>query len=223
MFIDRAKIHLISGKGGDGALSFRREKHVEMGGPDGGSGGKGGDVWVEADPQKNTLYDFTYRPLFKAEAGENGRAKRQTGACGEDLVIKVPPGTLLFKEGKLVADLKTAGDRYLAAPGGKGGRGNSTFKTAVNTAPHLREGSTKLASSAYPVLAGKRITLPVVGDWRDDESDTVSVSADEGVTVDGQGRVEFLAGVQPGVVSVPYLVSDGRGEPTKGGVDVEVA
>jgi GTP-binding protein len=139
MFIDRAKIHLISGKGGDGALSFRREKHVEMGGPDGGSGGKGGDVWVEADPQKNTLYDFTYRPLFKAEAGENGRAKRQTGACGEDLVIKVPPGTLLFKEGKLVADLKTAGDRYLAAPGGKGGRGNSTFKTAVNTAPHLSE------------------------------------------------------------------------------------
>ncbi len=93
---------------------------------------------------------------------------------------------------------------------------------SVNTAPHLREGSTKLASSAYPVLAGKRITLPVVGDWRDDESDTVSVSADEGVTVDGQGRVEFLAGVEPGVVSVPYLVSDGRGEPTKGGVDVEV-
>ena len=93
---------------------------------------------------------------------------------------------------------------------------------SVNTAPHLREGSTKPASSAYPVLAGKRITLPVVGDWRDDESDTVSVSADEGVTVDGQGRVEFLAGVEPGVVSVPYLVSDGRGEPTKGGVDVEV-
>jgi GTP-binding protein len=118
MFIDRAKIHLISGKGGDGALSFRREKHVEMGGPDGGSGGKGGDVWVEADPQKNTLYDFTYRPLFKAERAKTA-GKRQTGACGEDLFIKVPPGTLLFKEGKLVADLKNAGDRYLAAPAAK--------------------------------------------------------------------------------------------------------
>jgi GTP-binding protein len=139
IFIDRAKIHVLSGKGGDGALSFRREKHVEMGGPDGGSGGKGGDVWIEADPQKNTLYDFTYRPLFKAGPGENGRAKRQTGACGDDLVIGVPPGTLLFRNGKRVADLINPGDRYLAARGGRGGRGNATFKTAVNTAPHLSE------------------------------------------------------------------------------------
>ncbi|MBL8022972.1 MAG: GTPase ObgE [Elusimicrobia bacterium] len=139
MFIDRAKIHAISGKGGDGALSFRREKHVEMGGPDGGSGGKGGDVWVEADPQKNTLYDFTYRPLFKAELGVNGKGKRQTGACGEDMIIKVPPGTLLFRDGKLLADLKAPGDRYRAARGGRGGRGNTTFKTAMNTAPHLSE------------------------------------------------------------------------------------
>jgi GTP-binding protein len=139
MFIDRAKIHAISGKGGDGALSFRREKHVEMGGPDGGSGGKGGDVWVEADPQKNTLYDFTYRPLFKADLGVNGKGKRQTGACGQDLVIKVPPGTLIYREGKLLTDLKSPGDRYLAARGGRGGRGNTTFKTAVNTAPHLSE------------------------------------------------------------------------------------
>lgn len=139
IFIDRAKIHVLSGKGGDGALSFRREKHVEMGGPDGGSGGKGGDVWIEADPQKNTLYDFTYRPLFKAAPGENGRAKNQTGACGDDFVIGVPPGTLLFRDKKRVADLVRPGDRFLAARGGRGGRGNATFKTAVNTAPHLSE------------------------------------------------------------------------------------
>ncbi|MBL0059085.1 MAG: GTPase ObgE [Elusimicrobia bacterium] len=139
MFIDRAKIHVVSGKGGDGCLSFRREKYVEMGGPDGGSGGKGGDVWIEADPQKNTLYDFTYRPLFKSVPGENGRGQNQTGASGEDLIIRVPPGTLLFRDDKRVADLKSPGDRFLAARGGHGGRGNVTFKTAINTAPHLSE------------------------------------------------------------------------------------
>ncbi len=139
MFIDRARIHVLGGNGGNGCLSFRHEKYVEMGGPDGGNGGKGGDVWIVADPQKNTLYDFTYRPLFKAEEGTHGRGKNQTGAQGEDLIVGVPPGTLLFRNGRLVADLKAAGDKFLAAPGGRGGRGNQSFKTAVNTAPRLSE------------------------------------------------------------------------------------
>lgn len=139
MFIDRAKIRVVGGKGGDGCLSFRREKYVEMGGPDGGNGGKGGDVWIEADPQKNTLYDFTYRPEFRAAPGVNGRGRDQTGAQGEDLVIGVPPGTLVRKDGRLLGDLAAAGDRLLAARGGRGGRGNASFKTAVNTAPRISE------------------------------------------------------------------------------------
>jgi len=139
MFIDRAKIHVVGGRGGNGSLSFRREKYVEMGGPDGGNGGKGGDVWVVADPQKTTLYDFTYRPVFKGESGVHGRGKKQTGACGEDLMVNVPPGTMIFHAGRLLADLKKPGDRYLAARGGHGGRGNASFKTSANTAPRISE------------------------------------------------------------------------------------
>lgn len=139
MFIDRATIHVVGGKGGNGCLSFRREKYVEMGGPDGGNGGKGGDVWIIADPQKNTLYDFTYRPHFRAAPGEHGRGRDQTGAQGEDLIIPVPPGTLVFKNGVLLKDLKDAGDSLLAARAGRGGRGNASFKTAVNTAPRISE------------------------------------------------------------------------------------
>lgn len=138
-FVDRATLHLLGGKGGDGCLSFRREKYIEMGGPDGATGGKGGDVWLLADPQKNTLYDFTYRPQYRAEDGVNGRGRDQTGAEGEDLIIRVPPGTLVFRDGRLLADLKVAGDKFLAARGGRGGRGNASFKTAANTAPHLSE------------------------------------------------------------------------------------
>jgi len=139
MFIDRAKIRVVGGKGGDGCLSFRREKYVEMGGPDGANGGKGGDVWIEADPQKNTLYDFTYRPAFRAAPGVNGRGRDQTGAMGEDFVIGVPLGTLVRKDGRLLADLAAPGDRLLAARGGRGGRGNASFKTAINTAPRISE------------------------------------------------------------------------------------
>jgi GTP-binding protein len=138
-FIDRATLRVVGGKGGNGCLSFRREKYIERGGPDGGNGGKGGDVWLLADPQKNTLYDLTFRPQFKAEDGVNGFGKNQTGACGEDLIVRVPPGTLVYRDGRRLADLKNPGDRFLAARGGMGGRGNASFKTAVNTAPRLSE------------------------------------------------------------------------------------
>lgn len=139
MFVDRAKIHIVAGKGGDGAMSFRHEKYVEMGGPDGGNGGHGGDVIIVADPQKTTLYDFTYRPHYKAEPGGKGQGKNMTGRTGEDLLIHVPPGTLIYRDGRLMTDLKTAGDRYRAARGGRPGRGNASFKTAANNAPRISE------------------------------------------------------------------------------------
>ncbi len=139
MFIDRARIFVSGGRGGNGCLSFRREKYVERGGPDGGNGGHGGSVWLEADPRKTTLYDLTYRPHFKAPAGGNGLGANKTGRSGEDLVIGLPPGTLVFREGKFLADLKNPGDRFLAARGGRGGRGNASFKTSVHTAPRVAE------------------------------------------------------------------------------------
>jgi GTP-binding protein len=139
LFIDKARILASGGHGGNGCLSFRREKYIEMGGPDGGSGGRGGSVWLEADPEKATLADFSYRPHFKGESGVHGKSADRTGRSGDDLVVKVPAGTLVFQDGRLVADLVKAGDRFLAARGGRGGRGNITFKSSQNTAPHISE------------------------------------------------------------------------------------
>jgi GTP-binding protein len=139
MFVDRAKIHVVAGRGGDGCMSFRREKYVEMGGPDGGNGGHGGSVWVEADHHKATLHDVAYRPHFKAEPGGNGGTSNKTGASGEDLVIHLPVGTLVYKGDRLVGDLTKPGDRLMVAKGGRSGRGNASFKTSINTAPHLSE------------------------------------------------------------------------------------
>ena len=139
MFIDKAKIFLTAGRGGDGCISFRREKYVPYGGPDGGNGGKGGDIYFEADSRKTTLLDLSYRPKFKAEDGHKGLTSDKFGRYGSDLTIKVPPGTLIFKDGELLADLKTEGEKILAAKGGRGGRGNASFKTAKNTAPRIAE------------------------------------------------------------------------------------
>jgi GTPase len=139
MFVDKAKLTVSGGRGGDGCLSFRREKYVEMGGPDGGNGGRGGSVWLEADPHMTTLVDLTHRPHHKAPAGMNGQGANKTGRSGEDVVIRVPPGTLVFRDGRLLHDLKNPGDRVQAARGGRGGRGNASFKTSVNTAPRVAE------------------------------------------------------------------------------------
>lgn len=139
MFVDHANIKCVGGKGGDGALSFRREKYVEMGGPDGGNGGPGGSVWLVADYRKNTLYDVLHRPLYRAENGGNGARSHRTGKTGEDFILRVPAGTLVRKNGRLVADLKNPDDRFLVARGGRAGRGNASFKTPVNTAPHISE------------------------------------------------------------------------------------
>jgi GTP-binding protein len=123
MFYDEAKIHVKSGDGGDGAVAFRREKYVPHGGPSGGDGGRGGDVLLAVDPHLNTLYRFSRRRHFKAKRGEHGRGKNQTGANGADLIIEVPPGTVVrdADTDEWLADLVEPGQRYVAARGGRGG------------------------------------------------------------------------------------------------------
>tara|TARA_B100000427_G_C15510512_1_gene595991 strand:+ start:1685 stop:2674 length:990 start_codon:yes stop_codon:yes gene_type:complete len=136
-FLDQAKIYIASGKGGKGCVSFRREKYIEFGGPNGGNGGKGGDIIFVTDPNLNTLIDFRYNQHFKAKKGEDGRGKNQTGANGKDLIIKVPIGTEIYNENKtvLLADLINAEQKITLAIGGKGGLGNTSFKSSTNQAP----------------------------------------------------------------------------------------
>ena len=136
-FLDEAKIFVKSGDGGAGCVSFRREKYVEFGGPNGGDGGRGGDVAVEAVEGLNTLIDFRYRQHFKAKRGAHGQGRDRTGASGEDLVIEVPAGTQVLDADKarVVADLTEVGQRVVLAKGGDGGFGNARFKSATNQAP----------------------------------------------------------------------------------------
>jgi GTP-binding protein len=136
-FLDQAKVYVRSGDGGNGCVSFRREKFVEFGGPNGGDGGKGGDVIVECVANLNTLVDFRYRQHFKAKKGGNGMGQNRTGASGEDVVLKVPPGTQIFDEDgeTLLADLTEPGERVVLLKGGNGGFGNARFKSATNQAP----------------------------------------------------------------------------------------
>lgn len=136
-FLDEAKIYVRSGDGGVGCLSFRREKYVEFGGPDGGNGGKGGDVVVECVDGLNTLIDFRYRQHFKARRGQHGMGRDRTGANGADVVVRVPAGTLILAEDKetVIADLAHVGERVILARGGDGGKGNAHYKSSTNRAP----------------------------------------------------------------------------------------
>jgi GTP-binding protein len=136
-FLDQAKIFVRSGTGGPGAVGFRREKYIEYGGPDGGDGGKGGDIVFEAVPGLNTLIDFRYTQHFKAPRGKGGSGQNRTGAGGDDLVIKVPVGTQVLSEDKehVLADFTEAGQCIVFLRGGDGGRGNASYKTATNRAP----------------------------------------------------------------------------------------
>ena len=141
-FLDQAKIYVRSGAGGPGAVSFRREKFVEFGGPDGGDGGKGADVVFEAVPGLNTLIDFRYTQHFRAPRGKGGAGSNRTGAGGEDLVIKVPVGTQILaddEERSLLADLTKEGERVVFLKGGMGGRGNASYKTSTNRAPRQHQ------------------------------------------------------------------------------------
>ena len=139
MFVDYAKIIIKSGDGGNGATTFRREKYVAAGGPDGGDGGKGGDIYFKVDPNQNTLIDFRFTKKFKAENGENGSGNRCFGKSGNDLYVMVPKGTVVkdSKTGKVIADLSKDGQTELVLKGGKGGKGNVHFATSTRQAPHF--------------------------------------------------------------------------------------
>ncbi len=136
-FLDQAKIYIRSGNGGAGAVSFRREKFLEFGGPDGGDGGRGGDVWVEAVDGLNTLIDYRYQQHFRAKTGMHGMGRNMTGGKGDDIVLKVPVGTQIFEEDDetLICDITEIGQRYRLAKGGNGGFGNLHFTTSTNRAP----------------------------------------------------------------------------------------
>ena len=143
MFLDRVKIWVRAGDGGDGAATFRKEAHVPRGGPDGGDGGRGGSVHLRVDPGQTTLRDFQYKHHFKATSGGRGTRSRRHGKAGDDLLLDVPPGTAVLEDesGELLADLVATGQQVMVARGGRGGLGNTHFKTATHQAPkHAQKG-----------------------------------------------------------------------------------
>lgn len=139
MFVDTAKIFIQAGRGGNGAVSFRRELYIEKGGPDGGDGGRGGDVIFRATKDLNTLLNFRYKPELKAKNGESGSKRNKTGKSGEPLIVKVPVGTLVKRSGEILADLKFDGEEAIVARGGDGGFGNAHFKSSVRQTPRVAE------------------------------------------------------------------------------------
>jgi GTPase len=189
-FLDQAKIYIRSGDGGPGAVSFRREKFIEFGGPDGGDGGKGGDVWVECVPGLNTLIDYRYQQHFKAQNGRTGMGKNRAGAGGADKIIAVPPGTEVYAEDQVtrLADLVKVGDRARLARGGNGGFGNAHFKSSTNRAPRR----------ANPGEPGEELTI-----WL-----RLKLIADAGIVgAPNAGKSTFLASVsaaKPRIAAYPF-------------------
>ena len=141
MFVDYAEIEVWGGKGGNGCISFRREKYLPKGGPNGGDGGKGGDVTLKVEPDLSTLLDFHYKRIYKAGNGKHGEGKDRTGEGGKDLVVKVPPGTVVKdkESGEVLADLVSPEDLFIATKGGRGGKGNAHFKSPTNQAPRFAQ------------------------------------------------------------------------------------
>ena len=133
-FIDEAKIFVKSGDGGDGCLSFRREKYIEFGGPDGGNGGKGGDIVIEGTKSLNTLVDYRFQKHFKAQKGRGGAGRNRTGAAGKDMILKIPVGTEILQDDEILADIIND-EKMILFPGGEGGKGNINFKSSTNRAP----------------------------------------------------------------------------------------
>ena len=149
MFVDKVEVLVRAGDGGNGAVSFRHEKYVDKGGPDGGDGGRGGDVVFVADRNLNTLLDFRYKQKLEASSGQNGAKRNQHGRSGEDLIVKVPIGTQVYLDGKLFSDLTEPDQRAVAASGGDGGFGNAHFKSSVRQAPKVAELGEKARSAIW--------------------------------------------------------------------------
>lgn len=153
MFVDYARIRVTAGNGGNGCVSFRREKYVPKGGPDGGNGGRGGHIIFRSDSQLHTLQDIRYKKHYRAGNGRDGSSGRKTGRNGDDVIIRVPQGTIFRREGDdcTLADLLEPEDQFLAARGGKGGKGNAEFATSTHQAPHFAEPGVKGETFAYEV------------------------------------------------------------------------
>ena len=223
-FLDLARVTIRSGAGGAGCVSFRREKFVEFGGPDGGDGGRGGDVWVEVVPALNTLIDFRYQQHFFAQNGRPGMGRNRTGKDGEDIVLRVPAGTEILEEDEetVVADLVAEGDRVLLGRGGNGGWGNARFKTATNQAPRRanpgQEGVERVlwlrlkliadAGLAGLPNAGKSTFLAAVSNARPKIADYPFTTLHPNLGVVGVDGREFVMADIPGLIEG---ASEGRG------------
>ncbi len=223
-FLDLAKVYIRSGAGGNGCVSFRREKYVEFGGPDGGDGGTGGSVWAEAVEGLNTLIDFRYQQHFFARNGQPGMGKGRTGKDGEDIVLKVPVGTEILEDDEetLIADLTEVGQRVLLARGGNGGWGNLHFKSSTNQAPRRANPGQeavertiwlrlKLIADAGLVglpNAGKSTFLAAVSNARPKIADYPFTTLHPGLGVVGVDGREFVLADIPGLIEG---ASEGRG------------